>query len=46
LGVGRDFLQPTARSVCLFLPLLVSFSTQNSPQIGEFRVEKPCFLAG
>jgi hypothetical protein len=46
LDVGHNFLQPTAHSVCLFLPLPGSFSTQNSPQIGEFRVENPRFLGG
>ena len=43
---GSNLLLPIARSACLFLPLLVSFSIRNSLQIGEFRVEKPHFLDG
>jgi len=36
LGVGYDFLQPTPQSVCLFLHLLVSFSTQNYLRLVNF----------
>jgi len=44
--IGNDLLLLIARSDCLFLRLLVSFLTRNSPQIGEFRIEKPRFLDG
>jgi hypothetical protein len=45
-GIGSNLLLPIARLVCLSLPLLISFSIRNSPQIGELRVEKPHFLNG
>ena len=44
LGIMGQYMANSAFS--LSLPLLVSFSTQNSSQSGEFHIEKPHFLDG